>query len=177
MPQRRVAGPEVIHGKVNSHLRELRHPLRHLVEVQHHPLRDLDLQPRRIDPRILDDALHLHHEVRPRQLQRRDVHRNPHRLASWHVPQHQLAARLLDDPMSDLLDQSVLFRQRNKPVGAHKPQRRMRQPQQRLHPSNLAHHVVLHLVIQQEAIVRQRLAHVRLDRRALRRHCAHVRSN
>jgi hypothetical protein len=128
-----------------------------------HALGDLDLEPRRRQPRLQQDLVNRTFEIAGLELDRRQIDGDLQRPR----PRCRLAARFAQDPFADLDNQPVLFGKRNELVRRHEATRRMIPAQQSLEADDLAIDPRLRLEVDQELVLLQRLSQIVLQQPAV----------
>ena len=177
--ERRIAGPEIIDMDMESKTAKPAHGLDRVVDIFHdHAFRYFQRNRIRGDPGLLQDGFQLCCKVRLGELFARYVHahfqrRVPGVLA---LPGSQLAAGLAEDPVADVVDQTVLLGQgyefgriHHAPPGMFPPDEGFKADQAMV--------LQLHdrLVMDDEFVVVDRPPEVRLQLQAVQDICVHAR--
>src|SRR5215204_536368 len=147
--ERGVAGAEVINRDADSHQLQLVQLLDRLLRIFHdRTLSQLELEPTRIEVRLLQHMRHIGDERRLLKLSRREVYRHANGRQALVLPRFVLCTRSAHYMVAQCNDQTSFFGDRDELAGIEQAQTRMLPAHERFHAHELkAANINLRLVM------------------------------
>ena len=171
VPERRVAGPEVVDGDRHPPVPEAAEQCGDGVDVSREDaLGHLELDQLRRHPRLLEDPDEARFEIWRTELRGRDVRGDDDRCEPAVEPAPEVRRRGAQDPLAERDDQAPLLGDRNELVWQHEPALRVVPADQRLRADDAPRlHLHLRLEVEDELSARERPAEPRLRLEGLHR--------
>ncbi len=120
MPERGVAGAEVVDRNAHAQRLQAQQRAAHLFQVVHqHAFGELELEHRAVGAGLGECALDAFDEADGAELHGRQVHRHRHRRQPGVAPAARLEQRLVQHPVADRQHQAPRFRHRDKGIRRH----------------------------------------------------------